>query len=141
MAIIGYVEEADFTVYATARGITLVRPVSETLTQAIDYIELQDYSGVKTDDAQALQFPRNGETVVPNAIKQAQMVAAVLYDSGSDPVADVGPRVTQETVVGAVSVSYSDTGNQSTRYVQLDKILAPYLDSNSYGNQFEVVGA
>lgn len=139
MAIIGYVESTDFTAYALARGITLLRPESETLTQALDYIELQDYSGHKTDENQVLAFPRNGETVVPTDIKTAQMVAALLYDSGQDPMAPVGPRVTQETVVGAVSVSYSDSGNQSTQYVQLDKLLAPYLDTAGLGaNNFLV---
>ena len=138
MAIIGYVEEADFTAYATARGITLLRPESETLTQALDYIELQDYSGYKTDENQVLEFPRNGDTEIPNDIVTAQMVAALLYDKGIDPMAPIGPRVTQETVVGAVSVSYSDSGNQTTQYQQLDKLLAPYIGSGLGANNFAV---
>ena len=35
---------------------------------------------------------------------------------------------------GSVSVSYSDTGNQSTVYRKLNMILAPYLASGGYGS-------
>lgn len=139
MALIGYVEEVDFEAYATARGITLSRPTSETLTLALDYIELQSYSGTKTDPVQELEFPRNGDTEVPTSIKKAQMVAAALYDSGEDLLAPQGPQVTSETVVGAVSVTYSDSGTRSTVYGQLNKLLKPFLSNSSGGFTFEVV--
>lgn len=138
MALIGYVEEVDFEAYATVRGITLSRPTSETLTLALDYIELQSYSGAKTDPLQELEFPRNGDTEVPASIKKAQMVAAALYDSGEDLLAPQGAFVTQETVVGAVSVSYSENGVQSTVYGQLNKLLKPFLSDTGGMFQFEV---
>jgi hypothetical protein len=134
MALIGYVDTADFTAYATARGITLSLSESVTLTLALDYIEAQTYKGDKTDSEQALEFPRDGDTEVPQGIKNAQMEAALIYDKGGDPIGDVGQRVTQETVVGAVSVSYSDTGNQSTIYRKLNATLAPFLASGGYGS-------
>ena len=134
MAIIGYVEETDFTAYATARGITLLLSESVTLTLALDYIEVQMYKGDKTEESQALAFPRDGDTEVPQTIKNAQMEAALIYDRGEAPDGEVGQRVTQETVVGSVSVSYSDTGNQSTVYRKLNMILAPYLASGGYGS-------
>ena len=137
MAIIGYVEETDFTAYAAARGITLLRPVSETLTQALDYIELQSYSGKKTDLNQALQFPRNGETEVPANIVTAQMQTALVYDKGEDPLAPIGQKVLEKTVHGAVSVKYSDKGGNSTSYVHITALLRPYLSSQG-ANNFKV---
>lgn len=137
MAIIGYVEETDFTAYAAARGITLLRPVSETLTQALDYIELQSYSGEKTDPAQPLQFPRNGETEVPAAIGTAQMQTALVYDAGEDPLAPIEQKVLEETVHGAVSVKYSDKGGNSSSYPHITALLRPYLTSQG-GSNFKV---
>ena len=134
MAIIGYVEETDFTAYATARGITLLLSESVTLTLALDYIEAQTYKGSKTDSDQALAFPRDGSTETPQGIKNAQMEAALIYDKGQDPVSTIGQRVTQKTVVGAVSVSYSDKGNQSNVYRKLNAMLAPFLASGGYGS-------
>lgn len=137
MALIGYVDTVDFLAYATARGITLLRPESETLTQALDYTEMQTYAGYKTDLAQALEFPRNGSNLVPDKIIKAQMEIALLYDTGIDILAPIGPKVTQETVVGAVSVSYSDTVNTNTRYQKIDKLLSEFL-GGSGANSFVV---
>lgn len=134
MAVIGYVEETDFTIYAAARGITLARPESETLTQALDYIELQNYSGSKTDPNQPLEFPRNGETEVPAAIGTAQMQAALVYDSGADPLQPIGQKVLSKSVEGAVSISYSDKGGNSTSYPHITALLRPYLSSQGGSN-------
>ena len=134
MALIGYVDTADYEAAAALRGITLTRPSTETLTLALDYMEVQTYKGEKTDPSQPFQWPRDGDTEVPLNIQAAQMLAANIYDKGGDPLGDVGQRVTQETVVGAVSVSYSDTGNQSTVYRKLNATLAPFLASGGYGS-------
>lgn len=137
MALIGYVEETDFTAYAAARGITLLRPESETLTQALDYIELQSYSGSKTDPEQVLEFPRNGETEIPADIITAQMQTALVYDRGEDPLAPNGVKVLEETVHGAVTVKYSDKGGNTTTYPQITALLAPFL-VNSGGSNFGI---
>jgi hypothetical protein len=134
MALIGYATTEEFEAAAASRGVTLLRPSSQTLTQALDYIELQTYKGEKTDPDQFLEWPRNGDTEIPLKIKLAQMEAAGIYDKGGDPLGDVGQRVTQETVFGAVSVSYSDKGNQSTVYRKLNATLAPFLASGGYGS-------
>jgi len=132
-----YATEAELTTYATDRGITLTGAPDVLLIKAMDWLEVQPFSGSKTDHTQDLQFPRNGETTVPAAIKTAQMVAAVLIDSGEDLLAPQGRRVLSESVAGAVSVSYSDTGRQSTYYPQLAALLRPYLGSAG-GSTFEV---
>ena len=136
--MIGYNTEQQLTDYATARGITLTGTASVLLTRALDWLELRPFTGTKTDPDQALEFPRNGSEVVPEKIKTAQLVAALIYDSGGDPMAAIGPRVTQETVFDAVSVSYSDTGNQSTLYPQLSALLRDFV-GNADGNTFAIV--
>lgn len=135
--MIGYATEAELTAYALARGVVLVGDEAVLLTKALDWLELQPFSGSKTDPEQALEFPRNGDTVVPAKIKTAQLVAAMIYDGGGDPQGAIGPRVTQETVVGAVSVSYSDSGPLTVMYPQLTALLRDYLSSMG-GTQFEV---
>ena len=137
MAIIGYVEQTDFETYAAERGLTLLLDTSVTLTLALDYIEVQSFTGYKTDPDQALEFPRNGLAEIPQGIKNAQMEAALVYDKGEDPQGDLGPRVTGETVVGAVSVTYSDTGTTTQIYRKLNSTLAPFV-SNSGGVQMAV---
>jgi len=134
MALIGYATTEEYEAAASARGITLLRPSSQTLWLARDYMELQKYKGEKTDPSQPLAFPRDGATEVPLNIIAAQMEAALIYDRGEDPLGAVGQRVTQETVFGAVSVSYSDTGNQATIYRKLNAMLAPFLASGGYGS-------
>jgi hypothetical protein len=135
--MIGYATEAELTAYAAARGVTLTQPESVTLTRALDWLELQSFSGKKTDPNQPLEFPRNGETTVPAKIKAAQLVCAMIYDAGGDPLQAIGPRVTNETVFGAVSVSYSDTGPLVTLYPQLSALLREFVGGLG-GSQFEV---
>jgi hypothetical protein len=134
--MIGYVTEAELSAYAVARGITLNLATSITLTRALDYIESRSYKGEKTDPLQTLQFPRDGDTTVPDDVKNAQMVAAIIYDGGDDPMGAIGPRVLSNTVVGAVAQTYSDKGNQATLYPHLSALLRPYLLSS--GTQFVV---
>jgi len=135
--MIGYNDEADLTAYAAARGIVLTRPEAETLQLALDYLELLPWAGYKTDPDQPYEWPRNGDTEVPAKIVQAQLVAAVIYDQGGNPMGAVGPRVLSETVFGAVAVTYSDKGNQVTYYPQLIALVSPYLDGDG-GMNFKV---
>ena len=135
--MIGYNTEQDLTDYATARGITLVRDEAVLLTLALDWLELRPFKGDKTDPDQPLQFPRNGSETVPDAIKTAQLVAAIIYDQGGDPMGAISQRVLSERVEGAVSVTYSDKGNAVTLYPQLNDLLRDYV-ANSGGFQFAV---
>ena len=136
--MIGYATELELEEYATARGKALSQDAAVLLTLSLDYLELQNYLGEKTDPSQALEFPRNGDTVVPDRIKTAQLVAAMLYSDGEDLLAPMGQRVTSETVVGAVSVTYSDSGNQTAVYGQLDALLKPYVSGAGSMFTFEV---
>jgi hypothetical protein len=117
-----YATATELQGYASARGITLVGDPDVLLIKAMDYL-----------DTQNLTVP----DPVPDQIKTAQMVAALLIDSGEDLLAPQGQRVLSESVAGAVSVSYSDTGRQSTYYPQLAALLRPYLGSAG-GNTFSI---
>lgn len=134
--MIGYNTELDLTGYAAERDITLTGNAAALLTKALDWLELQPFSGSRTDDEQEFEFPRNGEEEVPQRIKTAQLVAAILIDSGEDLLQPQGQRVLSESA-GAVSVSYSDTSRQATMYPQLLGLLRPYLGVGS-GNVFRV---
>jgi hypothetical protein len=140
--MIGYCTEDDISDYADARGVVLTQPENVLLTKALDWLELQPFAGTKTDPDQWLEFPRNGSTTVPAKIRTAQLVCAMIYDAGGDPLQAIGPRVTNETVFGAVSVSYSDNGPLVTLYPHLTALLSEFLgDVNGGrlgGSQFVV---
>ena len=114
-----YATDAELIAYAAARGVTVtVLEAPILLTKAGDWLQVQ---------------PITVPDPVPDQIKQAQMVCAMIYHAGGDPLAAITPRVTQETVFGAVSVSYSDSGPSTPLYPQLAALIRPYLTAGSLG--------
>ena len=114
-----YATEAELIAYASARGVTITALEAPVLlTKAADWLQVQ---------------PITVPDPVPDQIKQAQMVCAMIYHAGGDPLAAITPRVTQETVFGAVSVSYSDSGPSTPLYPQLAALIRPYLTAGSMG--------
>lgn len=104
----------DLIDYAAARGVTIDEADAPILlTKALDWLEIQPIS-----------YP---DDPVPDAILKAQLVCAMIYHAGGDPLQAITPRVTQEAVVGAVSVSYSDSGPAVPLYPQLEALIRPYL--------------
>ena len=114
-----YATDAELIAYAAARGVTITALEAPILlTKAADWLQIQPIT---------VPYP------VPDQIKQAQMVCAMIYHAGGDPLAAITPRVTQETVFGAVSVSYSDSGPSAPLYPQLAALIRPYLTAGSMG--------
>lgn len=113
-----YATPTELTDYAAARGITLSGDPQQLLTLSQDYL-----------DAQRLTVP----DPVPAALVQANIVGAILIDGGADLLAPVGQRVLSEAVSGAVSVTYSDNGRQTTSYPQLEALIAPYRPVSTAG--------
>ena len=114
-----YATDAELIAYAAARGVTITALEAPILlTKALDWLQIQ---------------PITVPDPVPDQIKQAQMVCAMIYQAGGDPLAAITPRVTQETVFGAVSVSYSDSGPSTPLYPQLAALIRPYLTAGSMG--------
>lgn len=145
--MIGYVEETDFTAWATARGITLTGTASVLLTRSLDFVELQQYKGTRTDPAQALSWPRTGVYIdgvsvaadtVPALVSELQMRVAADMDAGADPLAVQGQQVKSKRVEGAVSIEYMDGSYKPSRSSQVSLILAK-LTAAGGGNQFQVV--
>ncbi len=145
--MIGYNEPEDLIEYALLRGVTITEDQAPVLlTRSLDWLELQKFKGVKYEPEQPLEFPRvpldyvpPEPPVVPDIpakITIAQLVCAMIYQAGGDPLAAITPQVTQETVVGAVSVSYSDKGDGTSKvlYPQLEALLRDYLDKSGDGN-------
>jgi len=136
MAEIGYVTEDELEAYATARGITISGNKAVLLQKALDWLELQPFSGEKYDEDQELEFPRDDDDEVPDKIKTAQMVCALIYDAGGDPLAAISKKVIREKV-DVLEVQYSESSSSNDLYPQLSLLLAPYLTGG--GSGFNVV--
>lgn len=147
MAVIGYVDDADFTAWAAARGITLIGTASVLLTRSLDFVELQQYKGTRTDSSQALSWPRTGAYIdgilqdsdtVPALVKELQMRVAADMDAGADPLAVQSQQVKSKRVEGAVSIEYMEGSYKPSRSSQVSMLLAK-LTAAGGGNQLSVV--
>ena len=132
-----YVTVAELDTYAGDRGISITaEDKTILLIKAMDYIETRNYISSKTDVTQALEFPRLlccGYSVceydneeVPNDIKKAQMVAALLIDTDNDLQATLTQTVKREKV-DVLEVEYMDNSSQSNFYTSLNDLLKPFL--------------
>ena len=135
--IVGYTTDDEYQEYATARGYIISGNAIVQLQLALDWIELQPFKGEKTDPDQALEWPRNGNTEIPDKIVQAQLEAALVYNAGGNLMASIGKMVTEKTV-GPLTTKYAETGPQTIMYPKLSMLLRGYV-SNGYGStQFNV---
>ena len=134
---VGYTTDDALSAYAIARGYVLSGDSAVNLQLALDWLELQPFIGEKTDPLQALEWPRDGDTVVPDKIVQAQLEAALVYMKGGDLTASIGKNVIEKTV-GPLTTKYAETGPQSIMYPKLSMLLRGYVQ-NGYGStQFNV---
>ena len=134
---VGYTTDDALSAYAIARGYVLSGNSEVNLQLALDWLELQPFVGEKTDPLQALEWPRDGDTVVPDKIVQAQLEAALVYMKGGDLTASIGKNVIEKTV-GPLTTKSAESGPQSIMYPKLSMLLRGYV-SNGYGStQFNV---
>lgn len=115
-----YATDAELIAYAAARGVTITAlegPI--LLTKALDWLQIQ---------------PITVPDPVPDQIKQAQMVCAMIYHAGGDPLAAITRQVLSQTVFGAVSRTFSDKGPSAPLYPQLIALIRPYLTAGSMGS-------
>lgn len=147
MAVIGYVDDTDFAAWTLARGITLTGTASTLLTRSLDFVELQQYKGARTDSSQTLSWPRTGAYIdgvlqaadtVPALVKELQMRVAADMDAGADPLKVKAQQVKSKRVEGAVSVEYMDGSYAPDRSGQVSLLLSK-LTTAGGGNQFSVV--
>lgn len=131
-----YVTEAELTAYATARGVSISGDTEELLIKAMDYIESLIFSGAKYDSDQDLEFPRTPtdqalSTTVPPKIEKAQMVIALLIDSGESMFPTVDRSIQREKAGNAVEVEYMPGASETKRFTEVQALLGPYLASSS----------
>jgi hypothetical protein len=124
-----YVTELELTTYASDRGITITGDESILLIRSMDYIETRIYKSTKLVDTQPLQFPRYDYNPVPNEIKNAQMIGAILIGQGYDLQAPIEQAIKSERVEGVVTVEYQDGSNSSVLYTALNDVLCPFTSS------------
>ena len=137
MTTIGYTTDDEYSGYATARGHIISGDPIVQLQLALDWLELQPFKGEKTDPLQALEWPRDGNTDIPDKIVQAQLEAALVYNAGGNLMASIGKMVTEKTV-GPLTTKYAEGGPQTIAYPKLSMLLRGYV-SNGYGStQFKV---
>ena len=137
MTTIGYATDDEYSAYAIARGYVLSGDSIVQLQLALDWLELQPFKGEKTDPLQVLEWPRDGNTEIPDKIVQAQLEAALVYNAGGNLMASIGKMVTEKTV-GPLTTKYAEGGPQTIMYPKLSMLLRGYV-SNGYGStQFKV---
>jgi len=129
-----YATESELTSYATKRGITITGDLSVLLTKALDYLETRSYISAKSVYGQVLQFPRISildydDTTVPTEIKNAQIIAALLIDGGSDLQSTLSQAVKSEKV-DVIEVVYQDNTSSSQQFRSLNDILRPFLQGS-----------
>ena len=136
-----YISEAALTTYATDRGVTISGTNAVLLIQAMDYIEQQNFKGVKGSDAQALQWPRYGVVVdgypidtteVPQLLKDALAEVALGIDGGNNPMANI-ERLAKREQVGDISVEYMDGTYDQTYLKAAEMKLSKLLVSGRNG--------
>lgn len=150
-----YISLADARALADKYGWVL--PVDDTEAEAAlrngaGYIGLQEpqMCGTRVSASQSLAYPRQNVTLygfpvasdsIPDQIKQAQVIAAVEYGSGTDVRASSDGRTTSmERVEGAVTVQYFNNGNTGATTVITAAIdaLRPLLCGLNNGFSFNV---
>jgi len=121
-----YNTEAELVEYATARGLTISGDTEQLLIKAMDWLEFQPFIGVKYVSTQDLEFPRYPSSDVPAKIKKAQLVAAMLIDSGEVlfPVVD---RATKREKIDVLEVEYMENASETKRFPELSLLLREFL--------------
>jgi hypothetical protein len=143
-----YADETGLTSYATARGVTITGDKTQLLIKAMDWLEMQSFASSKVSATHPLKWPRfNAEYMwpdypldddgVPLDIVKAQMICALVYDSGGDPIGAISRAVKKEKV-DVIEVEYMDGAASQTLYPSLNALISPFLGGGSSGTGFVV---
>jgi hypothetical protein len=132
-----YATEAELATYAADRGITITEAdTTILLIKAMDYLETRNFVGMKTESDQTLQWPREvctgvygchiDNTLVPDDIKSAQMIAALIIDGGNE-IQPTVERAVKKEKVDVLEVEYMDNAIATIQHTKLQDILRPYV--------------
>ncbi|WP_024561697.1 DnaT-like ssDNA-binding protein [Franconibacter pulveris 601] len=121
-----YASAADLQAFAAARGYAIPDDAAERenlLVQAMDYLAGINWRGCRTNSSQPQAWPRSGvkadgvelpDSAIPRQLVQAQCRLAIeAQEIELMPSFDAGGEVVQESVSGAVSVSYAPGTSRS----------------------------
>lgn len=121
-----YASAADLQAFAAVRGYAIPDDAAERenlLVQAMDYLAGINWRGCRTDSSQPQAWPRSGvkadgvelpDSAIPRQLVQAQCRLAIeAQEIELMPSFDAGGEVVQESVSGAVSVSYAPGTSRS----------------------------
>lgn len=121
-----YASVADLQAFAAARGYAIPDNAEECenlLVQAMDYLAGINWRGCRTESSQPQSWPRRGvkadgvelpDSSIPRQLLQAQCRLAIeAQEIELMPSFDAGGEVVQESVSGAVSVSYAQGTSRS----------------------------
>jgi len=148
-----YLTEAEANTILENFGYVLTPATAEAdLRTAAQYLESfrNNYQGSKVSSTQSLQWPRTDVYIdcfafasdeIPEELKFAQALAA--YETAQGETLQVnsnGQTITQKTIVGAVSVSYADNGQDSAQktFNQIDSYLESLFANNGMVKVFRV---
>ena len=129
------VPQDSYVTVAEADAYNAIRPSAQTwaalsdsekeqrLVSASDYLDSQYiFTGKKTDPYQSREFPRNGETEVPMAIKKAVFELALQDSLTSNASAEV-----KREKVDVLEVEYFQSDDGAIRFGYIDGLLRPFL--------------
>jgi hypothetical protein len=137
-----YAEVATLETYAALYGVTLAAADDAAkevlLVKAMLFIESQSFKGMKSTQAQALQYPRYNvcidgylisNDVIPNILINAQCETAISIDTGTDPMDDISRVVTREKI-GALEFEYQKGGRVTTYIQKAESLLSKLTHSH-----------
>ena len=129
------VPQDSYVTVAEADAYNAIRPSNSTwaalsdsekeqrLVSASDYLDSQYiFTGKKTDANQPREFPRNGETEVPMAIKKAVFELALQDSLTRNASAEV-----KREKVDVLEVEYFQSDDGAIRFGYIDGLLRPFL--------------
>ena len=153
-----YVSVAAATTFHANRGnaawaLLTTAQMEESLRKATDYMR-QAYRGIwkgfRVSSSQVLDWPRANvqvedgpyrnivaTNIVPQEVKDACAILALTASA-----ADLAPNLEQQTLsetVGPLSVTYSQSSPQYTRYRAIDMLLRPYISGGGVMSKLERV--
>ena len=132
--MIGYVTAEELEAYATARGIALTKEPAIALQLGLDYIESFEpqLDGERADPEQPLSWPRTLTSGVPLAIKQAQMVAAIESDKGTNLFPVQSGAVMKRDKTGPLETEWFEGTETTISIPQIDGLMAPFLKGSGF---------
>jgi hypothetical protein len=144
-----YIDVTAARAYASARGLSLPAAdadVEVLLIKAMDFIEAfrTEFQGLKTDAAQALQWPRTGATLdgyevasdtIPTVLASAQAQLAADANLQELMPTGTGREVVMEKV-DVISVQYTESGDTNPQpiFTKAEALLKPLLKRGLFGS-------